>query len=394
MLQVGPELAVDTPVLTQIADGSGTDADAATNGTVTLVVWVAQAGGEKSILGKRLDADGSVLDAAPIVIAAAPGAEETPAVASDGTGFFVVWYTADGVKGTRVSAGGQVLDPGGIPIIGPGAGSPEVGFGAGVYLVTFQASQGLFTTRVSTSGQLLDASPLLLAGGLAYREPRVASNGTDFLVVFRKSLGFVLGNDLYHVRVSGSGALLDAAPVPVHVTEDDENYYEVASDGAGYMVVWQSFSFGTFAHTGYATTVSAAGVVSPPVVHAAGAQGASIGHDGTRYLVSWHDADFTNVYGRRFSNAGAALDPAPFLVSGAPMVQTAPTVTAAPGGFVTAWQDSRNGPSPEIFATRVTGAGVVSDPAGIQLSATGTATKANAQGGPAVATNGSTSLLV
>jgi hypothetical protein len=60
----------------------------ATNGTEFLLAFTA---GSTSIAGRRLDASGASMDAAPITIAAGPQHETNPAVASDGTDFVVVY---------------------------------------------------------------------------------------------------------------------------------------------------------------------------------------------------------------------------------------------------------------------------------------------------------------
>ena len=93
----------------------------ASNGSEFLVVWEDRRNGidETDIYASRVAADGTTLDPDGIAIATADGLEWTPEVASDGTNFLVVW--TDGVqvnrgdvRAARVTPQGEVLDPGGL----------------------------------------------------------------------------------------------------------------------------------------------------------------------------------------------------------------------------------------------------------------------------------------
>ncbi len=100
----------------------------ASNGSEFLVVWEDRRNGidETDIYASRVAADGTTLDPDGIAIATADGLEWTPEVASDGTNFLVVW--TDGVQGNRgdvraarVTPQGEVLDPGGFVLTAPRA---------------------------------------------------------------------------------------------------------------------------------------------------------------------------------------------------------------------------------------------------------------------------------
>jgi probable HAF family extracellular repeat protein len=96
--------------------------DVAASGSSALVVW-----SEGDIFGRRINADGTLLDAASgMVISNAPNGQFTPKVAWDGTQFLVDWvdqrnypYPAqpgDDIYGARVDANGNLLDPNGFAI--------------------------------------------------------------------------------------------------------------------------------------------------------------------------------------------------------------------------------------------------------------------------------------
>lgn len=114
--QWDPAAAFDGP------SSSGGSA-AASKGTY-LVVWSDGAGnwgGDADIHGTRLKADGSLLDAKPIVIAKARDFQKRPRVAWTGKDWLVVWQDwrngkSFDVYAARVTADGKVLDPDGIAV--------------------------------------------------------------------------------------------------------------------------------------------------------------------------------------------------------------------------------------------------------------------------------------
>ena len=99
-----------------------------------------------------------------------------------------------------------------------------------------------------------------------------------------------------------------------------------------------------------------------------------LAHDGTNYLVVWHDgrdstASQTNIYGARVSTAGVVLDKTGILISGAVNNQHNPTVAFGGGTFMVTWRDYRNNTSyPDIYGARVKSDGTVMEPAGIAIS--------------------------
>ena len=178
--------------------------DVAWNGENWLVVWHGQAvvdpfGNKRiNIYAARVSAEGALLDDPPIVVdlAATMDGVRYPAVASDGTDWFVVWRdldTARGVftlEGTRISPQGVVLDPGGVDVRNPPSNSyyPELwdmAFLGDRYLVTFTEF------GVAVYGQFIsvDATPIgvpfrISPSGLTSRNANIAVDGTQFFVVF------------------------------------------------------------------------------------------------------------------------------------------------------------------------------------------------------------------
>ena len=86
--------------------------------------------------------------------------EFEPAVASDGTGFLVVWVQAGGpVRAARVNVSGTVLDAAGItlPVGLGGHTAPAVAFNRS-YLVASKNFGAVVATRVTTEGTVPDPS--------------------------------------------------------------------------------------------------------------------------------------------------------------------------------------------------------------------------------------------
>src|SRR6185436_8139873 len=86
----------------------------------------------------------------------------------------------------------------------------------------------------------------------------------------------------------------------------------------------------------------------------------AIAFNGTEYLVAWQElrGSDTDIYAARLTPAGVSLDGAGFLVSGATGFQLEPGVAASGSGgdFFVLWQDYRGGQSYEPYGARVSNA--------------------------------------
>jgi MYXO-CTERM domain-containing protein len=132
------------------------------------------------------------------------------------------------------------------------------------------------------------------------------------------------------------------------------------------------------------------GVDRPAAGPAPDAQSApAVAWDGAVYLAVWEDLRGGNadIYAARVSLRGEALDPAGIVIATGPAAQRAPDVTFDGSDFVVAWQDHRGGDA-DVYAARVSSAGVVLDRGGVAV-----ATGAGHQGAPAVATDGAQVLV-
>lgn len=129
-------------------------------------------GRAQDIFAARVSADGKILDAKPIEVAAVKGAQQRPRVASDGRDFLVVWHDLRGGKdwdvyAARVSADGKVLDEGGCPVADGEHNQcfPDLVFAGGNCYVAWLDMRHwpeyrVYGGRLSPQGQLIDRGGL------------------------------------------------------------------------------------------------------------------------------------------------------------------------------------------------------------------------------------------
>ena len=317
----------------------------------------------------------------------------------DGTNSLVVWQDSRAgadeadVYGARVNASGTVLDASGIPISTGGEfeGVPSVAStGAGSLVVWFDQRNvdanpndpgDVFGSRVSSAGGVLDPSGIAISATTGFQgDPSIASDGTSYLVTAEdQRLG---EQDLYATQVSAGGSVLNAG-----VSLGRGNEPAIASNGTAFFAVW------TYLDDIVGRRVSAAGAAVDPadflVSKSANRQrNPAVAFDGTNYLVVWEDLrSGGDLYGARVSPTGTMLDGSGFVISAAAGGQLNPVVGFDGTNYLVVWQDNRSGAS-DIYGARVSTGGTVLDGAGIAIS-----TAASSQQDPAMVFAG-TSYLV
>ncbi|HVG63768.1 MAG TPA: Ig-like domain-containing protein [Hyalangium sp.] len=330
---VSPEFGLDTPV-TDPGGGAQTSPAVASNGTDYLVVWADDRGGDVDVYGARVGQDGTVLDNLGIPIAQALNAQQSPAVAFDGTNYLVVW--SDGrrgsgtdIYGARVSPAGSVLDPSGLAL----------------------STSSVFTLLMSA--------------------PAIAFDGTNYLIVWDEKTGFSGPTNLMGLRVSPAGTPV-GSPFTVSGAAGNQLAAALAFDGTNYLAAWQDHRSGTESDI-YAARISPAGAVLDSAGIAVSTQSAAqtnptIAFNGSTYLIVWEDSrnqasTDLDLYGARVSPAGAVLDTSGRALIVAASAQTQPALTRVGSQYLLAWQDLRDGEL-DLYAARVDGAGTVLDASG------------------------------
>jgi hypothetical protein len=296
-----------------------TAADIAFDGTDHLVVWTeGSVGGD--VMAARVGPDGVSLDPGGIPIATGNGTQSTPAVAFDGTQYLIVWsapapFGYHRIYATRVSKAGVVLDPGGILLSSRFAtDEPDVAVVDGSFMAVWEDlrsdAPGGYVARIGDDGTILGdgATRITPDGCFCGAHARIASAGDQALVVWEQAPDE--DGDVAAVRVSASGAALDAAPLDLADTRNDE-------------------------------------------------LGPAVAFDGSRYLVVWQDArnDRGDVYGTRVGTDGSILDPDGIGIAARPGTQDQLAV-AANGRFEVTWRDRPDDPpsTTAVDATTVDGA--------------------------------------
>ncbi len=307
---------------------------AAFDGTNYLVVWhdfrdesfpVSNA----DIYGIRVDKLGQVLDSSAIAISTAAHDQLFPAVAFDGTNYFVVWEDRrtdnyyPHIYGARVSQTGAVIDPEGIIIADSMYGeiSPSIAFDGTNYLVAWFGrcgwSSGIIGTRVSQFGVVLDSGGFVIdtAGWYFFNDQTSIAYGADaYLVVWN-------ANDIFGARVCTSGVVIDTIPIQISNGQYREFSPSVNFNGTNYFVVWDDERNSTHPWPVdsidiYGARVSQTGIVLDTsnirISEAPGYQKSpGIGFDGTDYLVVWEDSQndsFYDIYGAKVNSSGTVIN--------------------------------------------------------------------------------------
>jgi hypothetical protein len=348
-------------------------------------------------------------------------------IAGDASGgYLVVWQDRrntrnDDIWGTRVSATGAVLDTHGIKIFQNPTTTetePVVAWVGNGWVVAWQSNGDIAAAKVATNGNVTQLG-IVASTPAAETEPAIASRGNEALLTW-----MVGGADIYAARYAGAGAGAFGAPFPVAVTAAAEKNPDVAANPAGeYLVVFQE---GVANDNIRGQRVSAAGAVTGTPIDVTTENGSqtspSVSFNGGDFVVVWTTSTGTiDIRGARVSTTGTALDASPgVLVTGAPEQQTFPDVSCTAASCFVSWQDRRNSATTDfdvygrvlsssmiagaevavtavnrpqstvgiarsgaqwmavwtdlrdgevrgMYATRVSDAGVILDPAGIQL---------------------------
>ncbi|UQA55234.1 hypothetical protein [Polyangium aurulentum] len=405
---VSPEIGVDEPIAGLPAGRRRFRPAVAWNGTHYLVAWEEDRFldpiEDNRIYAARIAADGTVLDATgfPVV----EGADSIkPALASDGTGFFLTYQTGsvysiynkgvygqrldgsgkpvggpitlsastdivrktrlafDGAnyvaawidKGTgyygRVSPAGMALDPGGISL-GPSGTLDVASDGAGSLLVR-GVSGVMYAHRVNAQGALLDPAGIALmtpSPTLYASDPVPVWAGNDYFIAYGE-----YDDDTYATSVKGmrfdakTGTVLDPSGIFIKTTYDNTEL-DATFDGTNVLVTWCDYIQDYVAYPLERARVSPQGtVLDAGVVYTnlgADGQGAS---NGAHLLVVWMNAYFDgffpggySIMAQRFAPTGAALDASPILVSGGANEQRAPSAAFDGQNFVVSWADARD----------------------------------------------------
>ena len=390
-------------------------------GADSFVVWQdardAQAG--PLIYGARVTKAGVVDDANGFPISPGVGIQASPSVAANGKVILVVWAGLTdgggfGIQGARVGVDGKILDTSSLPICSSAGGCffPKAAAIGTNFLVVWEDHReegvgfvDIYGEIVPDEGDVTKLNNFPICSGLAdCFAPTVAASLKDYLVLWQdtRNLGET-GQDIYGARVGADGAIVDSGGFAVSAAPGDQSAPALAFNGVTYQAAWSDAR--NLAQTDYdiyGTVLSTEGAVAVPdglIITSGPAEEMhpAAAFNGDHYLVVWEDdrgaaSTGVDIFGVRVGATGSVLDASAIPISTAPGDQTQPTVAASGSSFLVVWQDGRNAETSgsDIFASRVTGSGVVLDPLGIPVSGT----PAGDQMAPSVAGDGTNYFVV
>jgi hypothetical protein len=126
------------------------------------------------------------------------------------------------------------------------AHEPAAAFGRDVFLVVWRAGMNedadLVGVRLDKAGTPLDTGPFVVSAAKDCQErPRVASDGTNFLVVWH-DLRNEKDWDVYAARIAPDGKVLDPDGILVAGGDDNQCEPAVCFDGTNFQLVWRQWN--------------------------------------------------------------------------------------------------------------------------------------------------------
>ncbi|MDM7914956.1 MAG: hypothetical protein QUU85_06775, partial [Candidatus Eisenbacteria bacterium] len=330
---------------------------------------------------------GTVLDSPPISVASLTSvAEAYPEVSWNGQTFLVLWHDDNDLRrvayGARVFESGTVMAPGRFRIGGETAWRPCAAWGDDSHLGVWADSQAgidslsyrIAAARVSASGTVLGGGPFVIHRGNGIRKPRVAWNGSEYLVVWIRQLPNVTNGTVEAKRVAADGTLIDAAPILLCRVPGEKRTPDVASDGSEFLCVWiddrgvTHEGFGN--HDVYQTRVTAAGEVLTPggvpiyVDPIREADEVTVACSGASYLTAWGAYWATSAYDILGSiiAPGGSVEDTGFPLSRSYDDQSAPAAAWLGGSYLIVYQEDGTASLSDVRATRLDPAGQLLDP--------------------------------
>ncbi|KPJ59689.1 MAG: hypothetical protein AMJ46_10070 [Latescibacteria bacterium DG_63] len=368
-------------ILVDMTGNDNSDVDVAFDGTNYLLTWHDRFSSLSDIQGARVDTSGAVLDATPIDVCSASGAQFYPAITFGATTYFVVFSDLRGedadIYGLRMDTSGNVMDGDG-KILSTSVSSQSgvaAAYGSTKYLVVWEEVRGasgydIRGVRVDPSGAVLDATSIgISTGSYNQTSPDVAFDGINYFVVWQDDSNG--DSDVYGARVDTNGVVLDVSGISIAALSDNEWLPAVAFDGTNYLVVWEDDRSGDSEI--YGTRVSTDGTVldfgGTPIATGDYWYSPDVAFDGTNYLVVWCGGSNDDIVGARVDTLGGVIDVGGIAIYSADYEQSFPAVAFGGDDYMVVWEDERSSYELDIYGARVDTSGAVLDAGGIAISA-------------------------
>ncbi len=239
----------------------------------------------------------------------------------------------------------------------------------------YETSRDVYAARLDAAGNPLEAASFAVAAGPGAQEnPKVAWNGTHWLVVFESTgvsgTGYYYEKSLKAVRVAANGTVVDTTPIDIPGVSPIPYAWALASDGDQWVIAIQGTSVSGDV---VAMRISAAGVLlDPPTRRLVAAtyymrSNLKLAYASGVFVLTFDDAYVNGVNDTkavRFDSSLALLDGAPLALLDRPLAD----LTSNGTELYAVWNQQRPDFSMAVTGSRVSAAGQRLDGAGDDLS--------------------------
>jgi hypothetical protein len=221
-----------------------------------------------------------------------------------------------------------------------GADWPSIASDGTNCLAVWSAPEGILGIRVDSGMTIAEASRLISRSSEASSEPSVAFDSDHYNVVYQAVLPG--GDAVVERRVLGDGTPIDSQDILVSRVGYGANSPCIARGSDNSLVVWTETRGGS--QSVYASRLSHDGVVLDTQGILVSDTGASlylpsVAAAGGTYLVAWEDSAYPNgrIRAARVSAEGVLLDSTPIVVQASAKLQNGPSVASDGRAFMVAW---------------------------------------------------------
>ena len=305
---------------------------------------------DSDLLALRMRPDGSLVDGTELVVATGTLHQANPAVVFNGTNHLLVWQEdvgdAANVRAQRISPSGTFVDSRALTVSArPGRESePQVASNGTDWLVVWNGEpNGWNAIRIGANGALLDAAPLDLGEDEAGAPPGVVWDGTSYRVgryLYRTGTG---AETRCFVRVLSTGAVLDAGNCMSATPTGGGRIVRLASNGNGTFAIYSPPFGGLNALSGSLLDTTGKPNTNPRELSRAGGiqHSAAVAGGASGFLTAWIEPKgYTDgtLLAARLDRSGAVLDPMPISLASGDV--GSPALTAGAGRFLVVWEET------------------------------------------------------
>ncbi len=311
------------PVVTEQAFGEQGEHTTLIAGGQAWAVWQDLRARELDLFAARLSATGAPLDPTGLPVARVRGDPLAPRAAAAPFGLLVVWEdrrddTGGDLYAARVAPDGRVLDPGGVALVSGAVDqrNPAVAGNGSQLLIVWQerlaGRWALRTARMDAAGAVAVApAPILVGATGDSTSPAVAAAGTGWLLAWQDTRAG--GQDVFAARLDAAGASLDGAGVRLSLGAGNESQAAV-SCAARCLVAWANAGAGTV-EAQEVDPAAAPAPIAPTAFTTAGTTSrVALAPGGVGALLTWVEGG-TARWQAAWLGAGAAAQGGPFTLA-------------------------------------------------------------------------------